>query len=81
MLCAMLLKLRGCFGHLNHLLVGVLQLKFVSFVSVVALVALVSVVSLRVFAQHKHRAQQALYYRILYHEFPIVTSEAKYRVE
>jgi len=56
-------------------------LKFVSFVSVVALVALVSVVSLRVFAQHKHRAQQALYYRILYHDFTLVTSEANYRVE
>jgi hypothetical protein len=50
-------------------------LKFVSFVSLVALV------SLRAFVPHKHRAQQALYYRILYHDFTLVTSEADYRVE
>ena len=48
-------------------------MRFVSFVS---LVALVSVVSLRELVPHKHRAQQALYYWILYHEFFIVTSEA-----
>jgi hypothetical protein len=34
-----------------------------------------------VFAQQKHCDQRALYYRILYHEFTIVTSEANYRVK
>jgi len=50
-------------------------MRFVSFV------ALVSVVSLPELVPHKHRVQQVLYHRILYHEFTIVTSEAKYRVE
>ncbi len=56
-------------------------MRFVSFVSFVSFVALVSVVSLPELVPHKHPAQQALHYRILYHDFTLVTSEANYRVE
>ena len=52
---------------------------FVSFVALVALVAfvsLVALVSLLVFVPYKHCARQALCYRILYHDFTLVTSEA-----
>src|SRR5260370_29147709 len=45
----LLLELRGCFGHLQDLLVSVLPMKFVSFVS------LVSVVSVRELVLNKWR--------------------------